>query len=838
MSTSPPSVGNRYRLNPLDYNVNSTAYNTGYIEIGAVEPSLGLPTGYSLFESNSSYYFPVFGIANSYLNSRKFSGNDSLIIRNKKLGINNPNPTYNVDISGNLRASDAYITNLNASNLYGNDTLVVNYAKGVSFNSDVYFNATTYTNKLTANNITTFSLNAGIFNYITKNVSTYILNSLYATNDVSITANLTANNVYSSNKLTTQNLSSNNSFIGQVSSTKITVNNDVNVKNDIYANNFYGKIAIDESSPLYYNNQNQLSVSTNKNYYFVIRPSDSYSTDDINIARTINGPTDGVSTDSNTLKPYFKNIQPVIDYIYTNGIFGNNLTIWVDEDIVAGENKANAWTSDSSGSYSGCSYTGNISSAFYSSEYLQAVYPDLYYSGIKGGDFIWPKNNSADISGEYFYINLYPLKFNNINIQGRYELGTYVNNDLTKYYSTWRPFNFAPRKITCRTYICSNSAVPFNNFYGTDYNTWTDVYTKSSVIGRPIQFNQSQLVNLSINNLCFEIYTNSIDSSGLVFYNGNNNLSNITVALLGNGIYTYGALNVESELATINICGNNLLDPYYLTTNIYGNKNWNTWSTGYGFNDPNYYPGYGLAIVGNPADQTGTIVNYTEAQPYTGLINVRDGGKLTLIDYSAASREIGHYSLIQSSIILDGNFYANCLFNLDNRSSVSLQQNLFKTTGFGLSSKYIIYNNKNTNASYQIEISNYNLNFKYLNFNGSFASFTPISNIFASWSFRLQDSVQGTNYNTYLNVYNNVYDSYYTFFDTHAPSYISLTNSVNSLGHINFLQNSNFNTNDKIYYTSIYGIKNFNEYGIFNLNSPTNQTNTNYTLNFYTQSTR
>ena len=837
MASSPSSVGNRIKLDPLTNNINSVAYNSGYIELATVEPSLGLPTGFTYTEQNSAYYFPVFGISDSYLNSRKFTGNDSLLIKNGNLGINNPNPTYNVDISGNIKADDGYIVNLNTSYLYGDNTLTFNYPKGIIFNSDVIFNSLTVFNNLSARSIETFYLNAAVFNYRTKIINVYEVNSLNVSFNTNINASLTANNLVVNDNINTSKLSADNSYIRALSADNIFVKNDLVVNRSIRATNSYGKIEIDDSSALYYNNQNQLSLSVNKNYYFAIRPSDGYSTDDINIARSVNGISDGGYEEPYVLKPYFKNIQAVIDFAYTNGIFGNNLVIWVDEDIIAGENKANNFTVDDSGNYTGCTINGNVSSAFYSSEYLRDNHANLYFNGIKGGDFIWPKNNNVDMVGQYYYINLYPLKFNNITIQGRYELGTYVNSDFSKYYSTWKPFNFAPRKISFRTYICSNPEIPFNSFDNTDADTWTNVYTKNSVIGRPVQFNQSQSVNLNIINLCFEFFNNSIDSSALVFYNGNSNLSNVTVSLLGKGIYTYGALNVESELATVHVCGGNHLDPYYLTSNSFNVKAWNTWLD-YGYSNPNYFPGYGLAIVGNPVNERGTIVNYSESLPYTGLINVRDGGKLSFIDYGVRGREIGLYSAIQSSVILDGNFYANSLFNLDNRASLTIQQNLFKTENFSLTSKYISYNNKNTNPTYNIEILNQNLNFKYLNFNGSFATYIPLENTLANWSFKLENAIQGPLYNTYLNIFNGVYDDSYIFNNTLIPKFISLDKSVNSIGKINSLQSSAHNTYDKMYYVDLFNIKNYNEFGIFNLNSPTQQTNTNYTLNFYTESNR
>jgi hypothetical protein len=309
------------------------------------------------------------------------------------------------------------------------------------------------------------------------------------------------------------------------------------------------------------------------------------------------------------------------------------------------------------------------------------------------------------------------------------------------------------------------------------------------------------------------------------------------VALLGNGVYSYGAINVESELAYVSVCGSVLVDPYYLTKNILNNPNWDSW-TSFGFTDPKYFPGYGLAIVGNPSTVRPTIINYNESLPYTGFINVKDGAKIRLQDDGPSGRTIGRYSYIQDCIILDGCFIANCLFNLENRSSAIVDQNLFRTNEFTLSSKYILYNNRKVNDSFKLEISDYNLNFKYINFNGSFATFNPYSWGFSNWTFKLIDAYQGSPYNSFLNVYNNVIDDYYSFYDVTSIRYIKLSKSLNSIGHINYLVPSSYNTNDIMYYTELNGLKRYNELGIFNLDSPTLQPNTNYTLNFYTPSTR
>jgi hypothetical protein len=839
MSSSPPSVGNRVKLDPLSYNVNSVAYNTGYIELATVEPSLGLPTGFTFTETGSTYYFPIFGIANSYANSRRFTGNDSLVFKNKNLGINNPNPTYNVDVSGSIKATNATFETLEVDNILGQQSLIFNFVNGVNFNSPVYFNNNTYFNNVVTDNISTYILNADTLEYNNTLIQIYNLYSANISSDLNITGKLTASDIFVNNAVTCNNLSAINSNFELLSAGNVTVASNLKVHNNIYANNIYGKIAIDDSSQLFYNENNQLSISKIKDYYFVIRPSDSYSTDDINIARTLDGPKDDGTIDNNfILKPFFKNVQAVIDYVYTNGIYGNNLTIWVDEDITAGEDRENAYTPDRSGYYSGCTITGNISSVFLSNKYIEDNLPSLYVAGLRGGDYIWAKNNNYDITGKFYYIELYPINFNAVKIQGRYEIGTYTNNYGLKEYTTWKPFNYPVRTILFRTYICSDPNIPFGSFNLTDINTWTSVYTKTTVQGRQIQFNQSKSVDLTLTNLCFSFETNSVDSTGLVFYDGNNNIQNITVSLKGTGVYTYGAINVESEYATVNILGTPLMDPYFVNFDQYGQTTWNTWNS-YGFDNPNYFPGYGLAIIGNTFPVLGTIINFNESTPYSGFINIRNGGQVKILDQGTRSRTFGYYSYIQNCIILDGGFVASSFFNVDNRSSLTVQQNLFKTLDFYLISNFINYNNKRVNDTFKLTISNTLNNFKYINFSGSFATFTPIAdNTLTRWSFRIEDAVPGPQYNTFLSVNNNFNDGFYIFNSNIKPFTAILNNSLNSIGRINYMSPTAFNTNNIIYYVGQSGIKNYNENGIYNLNSPTLAYESNYTLNFKTGYTR
>ena len=253
MSTSPPSVGNRVKLDPLTFNVNSVAYNTGYIELATVEPSLGLPTGFTYTETGSAYYFPIFGIAGSYGESRRFTGNDSLVFKNKNLGINNPNPTYNVDVSGSIRANEAFFEALKVDKIRGNESLTFEFQNGVRFNSPVYFNDAAYFNNVIADNITTYILNADILEYENTVVELYNLVSANIATNLNLSANLTASNILVNNAISCDSLTAINTNFDSLQVADGNIQNNLNVTNDVYAENIYGKVAIDDASQLFYN---------------------------------------------------------------------------------------------------------------------------------------------------------------------------------------------------------------------------------------------------------------------------------------------------------------------------------------------------------------------------------------------------------------------------------------------------------------------------------------------------------------------------------------------------------------------------------------------------------
>jgi hypothetical protein len=88
-SSSPPTLGQSVWLKKLADGVNTNSYNTNFVTLNTVEPSLGLPPGYSTTNPLSTYYFPVFANVDSYKESRKFTGYNSLFIQGDNLTVPN-----------------------------------------------------------------------------------------------------------------------------------------------------------------------------------------------------------------------------------------------------------------------------------------------------------------------------------------------------------------------------------------------------------------------------------------------------------------------------------------------------------------------------------------------------------------------------------------------------------------------------------------------------------------------------------------------------------------------------------------------------------------------------
>jgi len=820
MQTSPPSLANNVKLRPLSPYINYNAYANNFISLPFAEPSLGLPTGYNTTATGATYYFPVFGGDDgsntaTYQTSRRFTGDDSLIFKNNNIGYNNTNPVFNFDINGSLKANSAFINQLSAVSIVpnsNNDALSAIFPNGIFIKSNAFFDKDVNFANLTANNITVNNIYPTNYNLIVSNYTNYYSSNLTIYGNLNI-GSLSANSVFSST-LSTASLSAVSSYVNNLTSNNLTVNQYISA-DQIFANNIHGKIDVDPFSPLYYNQNNQLSYSPRQSSYsFAVRPSDSYSTDSLTINRDANGAWDSLNKteDSSVLRPYFKSIQSVFDYVSANQLEGSGLTIYIDEDIILGQN--NQYT-----------YTGNISGNFYTTSQVQ---PSL--NNTLGGLFFWNKNHNANTNGNVNVLTIPPLRFINLVIKGRYDIGSRTSNKT--YYSTSRGFQDAPRKIIARTYFSTLSTLGFNNFGG-DAVIWNSVDTKNVVDSTPIVFNCSNLTTTYISNLCFEFVSNSFNTKPLVFKNGNYYIGNITISLLGNAKYTTGYI-YATENSSITVVGSTLYDPYYLTPTT-----WNTWAT-YGYTTGQNFPGYGLALIGNK-NNTPTVLG-------DSLITIDKKSSFELYDSNYSGNKTGYHS----SILLDGFINGYSFYSIADSSEITHSDNVFITNSFILSSnttKNNNYNAYNTNIM-SVYTDNLNLlNFKFLNIKNSFNSFNFNSDGFATWTFSIEEynskNISWNRYNSNISVYNGKYENLVTFnpnpavLNSTKNGSIDYTNSLNATGYINLLNASNQirsnNTSSLIYYVNPYSLKVYDQItgdAVYHIKSPV-PSSPYYTLNFY-----
>lgn len=712
MQTEPQSVGGNVKLTSLtDSTVNYNAYRNGFINLHSAEPSLGLPSGSTYVNLNSAYYFPVFAIDSNYGNSRKFTGNDTLVFKNKNLGFNNSNPQYSFDLNGSLNVvSGANITVLSASYIVpasGSNSLYFNYPNGVYFNSNVYLNNNTYVSNITANELITSYISAASSVFSNKIVTVFTLSSANLTG-LNISGNLTAKNLTVLSSFYALNLTAKNINVNLLSAQNITLFNNLSVGGDIYANKIHGLIDLDPNSILAFNSSNQLTVNGNTYYRYSIRPSDSHSTDNSTTLRSYGGLCDG--NNYGTMAPFFKTFGGVLNYVTTNKIQGFHLEIYIDEDIIEGELYPNAYPNDNSGTYSNLNITGNMKSLFYSTEWLGHNYPALTAAGIMGGDFVWPLDETRYLEGQCGYWGFDPsFNFQHIYIQPRYDYSKLIGGGVN--YQWYKPYDQPPIKLIHRTYMCNTTGLSAGQFGPLDqtsiYNNWLALNTKTGHYARPIGFNCNCL-DINIQRLCFEFNSNANDSTALMFYAGQVNTNNITVALLGNAVYAYGAVCSYINPSRVSMGYDYQFDPYYYQSayNYSLRTNNNVLPGG----DPLYFPGYSLAIVGNPNGVAPT--NLTN-----GFVRIINGGYFNQWDYGSTSRNYGYRSMIQSYPIFDYNFNCNSYFNIEN-GSIARDINHYVILGknFGLSSYEVDYNN---NLAYLTDSA---LNFKHLNFVGSFNS--------------------------------------------------------------------------------------------------------------------
>jgi hypothetical protein len=802
-------LSNKTLLTPLtSANVNSLAYNNGFSNLKHVEPSLGVPSYTNL---TSAYYFSTIAISPDYGKSRKFTGHDSLFLSGSNLSYAHNNPSFNLDVSGNFRALSAYIPLL-STNYIGGETLSIQGFSSVQIDSNVYANRT-IANYISADEVYVTNLKtlSSVFDYY--NVSPDLANLIFSNITWNVTAggDVSAKNIFIKEKLLTPFISSNNSFFNNVTADYIENCIQLSSLSSLYVNNIYGSLQIDSKSPLQYNN-NVLSTTLSASYYFGVKPSEPYSTDDISIMRTLNGAhyvfdDIATATDYPVLKPFFKNIKQIFDYVEKYGLYGDSLNILIYEDII--QNNVNPI----GGSQAGCEFEGNIKVAYYNENSLPSFMSD---AGFKSGDYVWNNTTRTDINGSISYLKIPKLNFENLNIFGVYPI-YFTDHELI--ISPNKPFNTPPHKITFRTYVCSNPTLPFTTF-GNTPTDWNALLTLSSnnVFNRQIVFDNGDM-DVNLKNLCFEFDCNNNDSTGLYFKSGVSYISNVTVALLGAANYAYGALTAEYG-SNVYICGTPQVDPILEWSIIeYQSLGFNIWSdinsSGVDYlTEPIYFPGYGLAIVGNQSADTPTLFS-------GGFINAWRSN-IFIMDYNT-NRNVGRNSYLNSSIILDGKFSANSFYQLKDHSKIYTTNYIFKAANLEIHNYNAnIFDNSSYNGKYKNVFLNTNRdNFYYVNFIESYSTFSPHYFEMTPWVFSYKDPLTHINSdNNQITIDFGIENEKYKFNET--TSTINLSGMVFGNYQNNILHEASpLNDEQCIYdYIAPSDLLNYNTNGFYKLNTP------------------
>jgi hypothetical protein len=789
-----------------------------FVNLTLTEPSLGIPSLSALSKPTSAYYFLLASAPEnkSHNDSRYFTGNDTLFLSGNKLSYKNKNPKFNFDISGDFHTLSAYIETLSTNNFQGS-SLYFNEFERITFNSDAIGNKNFYLNDLSADKVFVTNLEtlSTVINYFP--VPSICANSVFSSITWNVTAGgtVSAYNIRVKNNLISPFVSARNIYIDTLSANQLTIARNLTSLSAIYAPHIYGYLQLDPQSYLYYKG-NTLSTRTSANYYFGVKPSDSNATDNINITRSLTGAWDSTNIDETlpVLKPYFRNIKQVFDYVKNKGLYGEQLNVLIYEDIV--QDNVNY---DGSFSYSGCEFYGNIDV-----RYCDSIVPQfLKDNGLKNGNYVWNKLPNTDVNGYINYWTVDRLNFIELNILGMYEIGSVINFTGKKQYTYEKPFNYSPRKISFRTYVSTNPAIEIG-YFGSNAADWKSLSTLSysRVFHRPVIFNAGDM-DVSLQNLCFEFDCNTNDSTCLYIKSGNVYLNNITVAALNSANYSYGAILAWPK-STVYICGIRQIDPYLLAP-----TRWNNWTSLPTAKSQVYYPGYGLVIVGNPSSQELPTL-------FSNAFITTWRSKMFFMDYKV-NRRIGNNSYLNASIILDGKFSAASFYQLGDHAKIFANNHVFKTNSFTLSNfDANIFTNTPYNGSYINKFENTNRdNFYYVNFYDSNATFTPNYFQIIDWQFNDANQIM-------ISTANDLNNFTAKFVDDVNPNYIfnESTKTINLSGMVfgDFLKNSmqkSYPLNDN---TFLYNYINPNDLPIYNtpnlyqLGSPINNSFI-YTLNYY-----
>jgi hypothetical protein len=818
MDSKPTPISGLIKLTKLSYLANNKARNAGFVSLETAEPSLGLPSGRTLTSPGTAYYFPIFAISDDYEISRKYTGRDTLSFKNRNVGYNNTDPIFNFDINGSLRATNANIVTLSTAVLNPTTvggSLLMNYTGGVQVSSTLNVLGNVIVPILSAGTVTTNRIAAASAFFVNTYLTVFTLTGadIYVpganAGDVTTTGNVTATNMFAASSIRANTLSAARLITNALTANVATITNTLSVGQDLYAANIYGKLDLDPTSALYYNSDNRLSYSGSLNYEFAVYPGEPNSTDDPNISRTTSGDVSAAKVSGGALKPFFKSINGAFNYARVNGLFGNAFIVRVYGDIVEGERRPNTVTTltDDSGKYSGLTTrTGNLTSAFYSSEWLEANRPALYNAGIRGGEFIWSLDNEAPY-GDVEHIKIEDLSFPYIYISGRQNVGsannrkdntglialndastpwyTYEGNPVENYDWDRKVFNIPPTNIAFRVYVCSNASLKFGQFTNNPED-WQTVKTNQNVVYRPFVKNSNS--RLYIWDLCFEIDSSALYTSCFDLQAGDTYAANLTFATLGNTMYHKGVINVDTT-AFLGAWGILQLDPFYLFYLNAATWPWPTRSINGGpvFDSPYTFPSYTFAFVGNPKGKSPTNIS-TGIDNNIGFINIVNGGSYINRVYRGPAI-VGGNSQLPSSIILDRSYNASSFINVTNNANVQHDDQIYRTENFGLSTLNITFNNVGLTPSFLLQYYKETdpqllYNFEFVKFNSSFSTIYLLRFGTKLWSFSIEEGDSKPSYenNTYLSINNGADDSNYKFLQNGT---VDLSGSVATIGKYN-----------------------------------------------------
>jgi hypothetical protein len=325
---------------------------------------------------------------------------------------------------------------------------------------------------------------------------------------------------------------------------------------DIYTNNVIGKVPIDPSltNPVMYTPQDELRVDRNVNLVYGIKPSDSFSSDSPTLIRALTGDwdKDHNAHELGVFKPFFKNWWGVVDYIRTQGLFGNSLTVYIYEDILGNSTPINLSQWPTNHPYYNLSATtpADVSGLraqgtagytrlarrwgggvefecdVYTTEWLGANYPALTAAGLRGGTYTWRDGNYTNrnltnlwIPGRAFEVRR-DINFPLITVQGLHDILPRVGfaavsatipteqaNDFIgnpngyslvsppvykNYYIKDKPYDQPSPKFVMRSYICSDRLANFSDGRTNTTNGGGGFF--GSGTGNPDLFTKSQLM--------------------------------------------------------------------------------------------------------------------------------------------------------------------------------------------------------------------------------------------------------------------------------------------------------------------------------------------------------